>query len=122
MKEMFAYKVIREKNGKLYSGWICNFNAVTEYKIGKWTGRRRGCGPLGTFKRLKNAKEFIYECAPNSTIYKCYIKISKYKNFWYTMEKTNYCVNSDSSTLPRGTILADKVMLLNKTRHILNKK
>jgi hypothetical protein len=111
MKEIFAYKVVRERTDGLYSSWVRHPDAVTKYKIGKWTGRRKGCGPLGTFKKLKDAKEFQFQfCRVCGVIYRCKVKVSKYDSFWFC--------TSDSKTFSifKNTIFADKVMLLKRVK------
>ena len=74
------YKVVREKEGKLYSALIMDWG-VTEYKVGEWIQApelfRKYGYYLYVFKEFKNAIAFINEAFTDKDdlrIYKCFVR------------------------------------------------
>lgn len=69
-----------------------------------WTVSGVGCGPMAVFDRIDSAKRFLGSWGLGSRICPCYYIPSKEKMLWTPYRK--------STDLPRGTVLADAVMLL----------
>lgn len=74
------YKVVKEKEGKLYSAFIMDWG-VTEYKVGEWIQApelfRKYGYYLYVFKEFKNAVDFIDVAFTDRTdlrIYKCSVR------------------------------------------------
>lgn len=108
---MIAYKVVTVfYNKKLQVSHLRSANSPLSIKYykSKSTFRPSFCGPLCVFKTLKDAESFrdvLFQ-----EIWKCRIRKSKEKWIWYN-RKLSY-IHKDC--LPKGTILADKVTLLEK--------
>lgn len=88
-----------------------------KYEIGKVSYPKKSNGPLAVFKTRKNAREFrnCIDCGSTETkIFRCkylpserkYLKIDNYFSCGLIFTKLE--------TLPKGTVLAEAVMLLER--------
>ena len=84
---------------------------TTDYKVGKWTKRPKGCGPLAVFDTYEQAKEFLgyYDDFLQREIYSCKYRRSTDTCFWYTGK---HSFTSTSDGIPDGTVFANRVKLL----------
>lgn len=110
-KARVYYKVVSVGGGG-NSLWSFTFdrNAAVTYKVGKETRPLKDNGPLAVFTSLTSAKIFLKGYAWWNIIYRiyeCEIKESKEHRLYDGMEIR------DKSRLPRGTVLADSVILTN---------
>ncbi|MCB0448440.1 MAG: hypothetical protein KDD03_13215 [Gelidibacter sp.] len=121
---MIYYKVVKND---LTSAWDW-FNAPEyniQYKLNTWVEPKIKEAPLMVFRDLKDAELFIYNNAlysPDYKLYKCEIKKSRKKWKWThpgdldTVLKAKRAKkklpSAYTSFLPNGTVLADKVKLL----------
>ena len=60
MKIVKAYKLVERSGNTLYSYGY--YPGRIKYKPNEWATPLKGCGPLGVFKTLEAAKEFISSC------------------------------------------------------------
>jgi len=112
---MQAYKIVYiNQKGDKFSLLTTDPEMMVEYLPQEWVAPRAGYGPLLCFDSLENAKKFFGEVFDDRfkrwEIWECEIVKSEDKEVW---NKERYEL---LRTLPRGTILADKVKL---TRRVL---
>lgn len=111
------YKIVND-NGTLrsYAYWAC---FPVEYRVGEWTNRPDGCGPLATFSDLDAVKKFInmymacgylpHEYSENIfRLFECEIEPSEDQRLW---TGPYHCMP------PAGTLLADRVKLIKEVRY-----
>jgi hypothetical protein len=118
---MIAYKVVLQNNRKLVSCTSNNLRQL-EYKLGVKTERKQYSkhfkfGPLGVFESIICARAFISRTPSINSydyrIYACEIKKSRYKKFWsYSDVYGKRTQHYKDFAIPRGTIFADYVILL----------
>jgi hypothetical protein len=101
MNEKIGYKVCTED---LRSS-TC-FYASVKYGIGEWVEPRMGNGPLAVFDNFKDAESFSVMDADR--IFRCKYIPSKEKKLWYGDCGEEW----ECRSFLLGTVLADKVMLL----------
>jgi hypothetical protein len=118
-----GYKIVRRENGGYYSYIIDRekYFGTVEYKVGEWVEPRDGCGPLAVFETLEDAREFLagpYKHVESCT-FKCKYEQSLqqemrcYSIYFLDPFQRGYleqCMTLFSA--PEGSVLADKVMLL----------
>ena len=111
---MEGYKVVRPSlmPGIFTSAILSCHDGTMWYKIGKVAHRKAGDGPLAVFGRVEDAKEFCnIHCSDTGRIFKCVYTPTKLKTKWlWYMRQTGEKVTR--MLLPRGTVLADSVKLL----------
>jgi hypothetical protein len=115
MESNVFYKVVSKKNGKLVSAWISTHKcystiAIVQYKVNKWVGRRKNCGPMAVFLWQEDAIHFRKWFCPDGFIYTCRIKPSHKHILWITLP------NGDKTygTSMLNTVYANKVKLLKR--------
>lgn len=95
-KNVVAYKVVRKKNGKLFSAAVLNDMVKTQYKVKEWT--KAELGGLFVFKNELYAKSFI-SCTSspdvNFFIYKCICKERVHK--LYYDDRVFWCVKKEKT-------------------------
>lgn len=95
-----GFKVVFVQGSELFS--VCERLAEVAYAIGKVTKPLKNCGPLCVFDNEEDARKFKMG---TDAVYKCKYSRSKHDRVW----------NRDTSTsimfLPKGTVLADEVIL-----------
>lgn len=87
------------------------------YKINKWTRPFPGCGPLAVFDSLELARPF----ALGSHLFQCeYVQSAEYTLWYFDQNSEGRTIKIEKMTpnLP-GTVLADKVKLLEEIREEL---
>ena len=100
--------MVRKEDRHLESA--LNIGVIVRYNKKGWTHRPKDCGPLAVFKTVEDARQGFVFSVNDLTIFKCEIKKSKDKTLW-----TLYMQWRDTMhpyDLPEGTMLADKVKLL----------
>ena len=120
----------RVRNGiKICSEYFDDYRSAfdcgktVDYERYEWRSRPEKCGPLAVFENVREAVDFLVSCGwlevydekidysesngeYRKVLFKCKYKKSKDVDLW-----DEYCEMS-SNELPRGTILADEVMIL----------
>ncbi len=116
MKKIIAYKVLKENGIGLYSA--SGLGKIIKYKKRGWTNNPKGCGPLAVFKTIEDA-HYFYDWTGrrlNRIIYKCEIIRSRFRSLWFFKEFSYFLdgkkKKQSCSKFPGGTLLADKVKLL----------
>lgn len=113
-----GFKVLFERNKQLFSAVQEPETGGIRYIIGKWAKPKKGNGPLFVFNDIESAFDFsnslysaIYGDVSNSLIYKClYVESKGESKVWFTNKnRTRY---SFVSSMPRGSILAERVRLI----------
>jgi hypothetical protein len=111
----FGYKVVsknsfgRGRHGSCMDPWSPR---IVEYGVDKWSFPKSGCGPLAVFESFGSALEFICDRS-NKMIFKCKFVCVDLNTLgcnalWDKKNKLKFF------DLPPGTILAKRVMLLNR--------
>jgi hypothetical protein len=127
----YYYKVVREKNGKLYSPVIDDKDAEVEYKVREWTTAVIPNTKLFIFKELENAEAFctsstfctgmsqfhIYKVEAKGIDYKfllgtIYMTLTKkqIEDIWNISKENHY----DHQIFPWGTRMADTIKLIER--------
>lgn len=90
-----------------------NGGGLTHYKLNEWTKPWEFAGPLCVFNNIDAMWEFMAEFngASYMQIYMCLYEPSPYTFVWH-MEYQDTKRVCDLNMLPDGTILADRVMVL----------
>jgi len=104
-----GYKCVRksaEVGGKYYS-FIRGYDGCTQYFINKPTVPNPYCGPMAVFSDIKSARNFAISVGSNESIF-----MVKYKRSTQTKLYTRYTTYSGVIGFPKGTVLADEVILL----------
>jgi len=111
MTPKLYYKVVTEGlDGNLFS-YTMECGTFCKYAKNTWTKRPENCGPLAVFNNIKTAVNFLINDSRDGKIkikyhiYKCYIHESKDTYLWDRDIQWH-------TRLPPGTVLADKVKLL----------
>ena len=111
---MIAYKLTNQAQKSL----VIHGEGTVEYVVGKTTTPAPNCGPLAVFDTLRSACLFYYG---TKRVFKCRIKKSQLKTLWHPWGNDYYEFPGDRkgrtdrmhhSDMPPGTILADRVTLL----------
>lgn len=83
---------------------------MVTYGAGSWAKPQLNCGPLSVFKSVEAAKSFMndYFLSSRLEIWKCEYIRSHYTKLWTPFRR------SPPQLVPVGTVLADKVKLIEK--------
>lgn len=113
-----GYKVVRHGRDGVYRSAM-GVRAVVEYQVDKETRPKEGNGPLAVFDNLEDAQKFVSFYKPDgvSSIFKCEYELSDEKELWYMIysgTKATKMTAPGSFQLPRGTVLADTVIITEK--------
>ena len=113
--EKIGYKVVRVVDGELHSYIIIRQPSVT-YEVGKTKRPRKGCGPLCIFRDAHTAKVFADAIEDTRwptgyRVYKCSYKKSRATQVYIPSH-----VVRDMDLLPKGTILASEVTLIEEVK------
>jgi hypothetical protein len=123
MTKNLHYKIVSIVDDRLWSYTGMSIEGNVEYFVNGVTLAERGNGPLAVFASLEEAKKFMikegnilgWEISEGYAIYSCYITESTSKSLWYRSGDGNLIsIPSTLFPLPKGTILADSVILLEK--------
>ena len=120
-----GYKILTKQRylincGRLssYTGRWGSYNTYFEgrignqvYELNKWTERKKGFGPLALFDDYYMALEYLGSYNPDKKIAICEYVLSEDKELW-TVDEYNHTVFLHERQLPYGTILADKIKIL----------
>lgn len=98
-----GYKIVALKEGKYRPGVMHHLGV--EYARDKWTFPPPEGGPLALFKKKENAVAFKRILKEPVQLWKCeYVESTERKLRFWQLEK-------EISTLPKGTVLAQKIKL-----------
>ncbi len=113
-KKIIAYKVLRNGGNWVFSG--TTKGKSIKYNKTRWTRSPKECGPLAVFETFSDAYLFLGSSSYWFCIYKCEIVRSKYRSLWYMSDGRvkRKEVNIGILQLPKRTMFADKVKLLEK--------
>lgn len=116
MEELECYKVVRVTDkGKYISISAMEF---VEYIPYEWAHKKSKCGPLASFDSMENVERFVslfgvnradMKKGTNFKVFKCKIVNSVFHSLWNSTGTATYY-------LPKGTILADSIMLLEEVQ------
>jgi hypothetical protein len=109
--EKIGYKVIVNCLGGHYESVAMFGIANVIYFVDKWVEPRMGNGPLAAFDTFEDAESFSVD---TDMIFKCKYIPSKEKKLWYRGVGGRLFAKGD---FPTGTVLADKVMLLEEIKN-----
>ena len=119
-----GFKVVYSYN-ELYQSCIqMRGHGCIEYKLNEWVSRRKSEGPLAIFETLAYAKSFYianfgfqYTGAKKRfKIFKCEYIPSYDSNLWYITYRFDLKMILSFLDFPNGTILADKVKLIEEIK------
>jgi len=112
-EELIGYKVCLFDSNFLVLV-SATFNKDIWYKFNVWVSKKFLCGPLAIFGNIEDSKEWVKKLG-----FPRHFKIIKCKYFkskeTYLYHKT-YSIRMHIDDAPKGTILADKVMLLEEIK------
>lgn len=125
MAKIFGYKVVKKIGRGLYSvlapsGYLRHVDCV-RYKLNQWASPNENCGPLATFLRREDAENFIQTpFGRNGVLYHCEIIPSAEKSMYYihveSVDGRQKHTMHTNAGFPKGTVLADKVRLIQKVK------
>jgi hypothetical protein len=115
------YKVLRERLNKTLHSYCYSDGDELQYIKDKWIERRDGWGPLCVFDSLRAADDFVkkdnnHYFPTNIKIYMCCITESFDTNIW---KKYKSGIQEWNWPLPKGTILADQVKIIEEVGGLL---
>jgi len=105
-KLRIGYKLVRQLQNKYYSA--IETIGMAEYKINEYTKPLFHCGPLAVFESLQDAIRFNNALPRKCKIFECQYLESSASTLWRPIET---CIGYDEASMPKGTKLADNVML-----------
>lgn len=87
------------------------------YNVGEWTSPNKGNGPLCVFDKKENAENFLERMRgewTDATLFECiYVPVSEHnQHHGWTKLWTDEGYTCRKEDLPKGTVLAEKVMLI----------